>query len=220
MGPVPPSPSWPAGRSGARRIITLNLRIQSPYCPSIDRCDLIFISQLLPSQRGRPGGCASISNPPSRPFPRCAHLLRSASHLSAIPSQATAPALPNPGQSYPLIPCLATPHGRDPTQRSHRCFHFPFAGLRLTPLLCPSFGTFIWLSRSLPDDLPLLFRSVYHVDLSNALVFSPRIIQRRERGILISSFAFILSHRTEPACEVLTIVALVTPCHLTVQIEQ
>ena len=220
MGPVLPSPSWPVGHSGARRIITCNLRTQSPYRLSIDRYDLIFTSQLLSSQRGSPGGCASISNSPSRPFPRCARLLRSARHLSAIPSQATAPALPSPGQSYPLIPSLATPHGRDPTQRSHRCFHFPFAGLRLTPLLCPSFGIFIWLSRSLPDSLPLLFRSTYHVDLSNALVFSPRIIRRRERGILISSLAFILSHRTEPACDMLTIVALVTPRHLTAQIEQ
>lgn len=130
-----PSISWPAGHSGSRRIITLNLRTQSPYRLSIDRCDLIFISQTLPSQRGRPGGCASISNLLSRPFPRCANLFRSATHYSAIPSQATAPALPNPGQSYPPIPCLAMPHGRDPTQRSHRCFHFPFAGLCLTRLL-------------------------------------------------------------------------------------
>lgn len=198
----------------------MNLRTQSPYRLSIDRCDLIFISHLLLSQGGRPGGCASISNTLSRPFPRCAHLLRSATYLSAMPSQATAPALPNPGQSYPPIPSLATPRGRDPTQRSHRCFHFPFAGLRLTPLLCPSFASFIWLSRSLPDDLPLLFRSAHHVDLSNTVVFSPRIIQYHERGILISSILFILSHRTEPACDVLTIVALVTPCHLMAQTEQ
>ncbi|KAH9837291.1 uncharacterized protein C8Q71DRAFT_595111 [Rhodofomes roseus] len=71
------------------------------------------------------------------------------------------------GQSYPPIPSLATPHGREPAQRSHRCFHFPFAGLRPTPLLSP----FIWqLHLALPFPSR---RSSFVVPINSSMCICP-----------------------------------------------
>ncbi|KAH9929693.1 uncharacterized protein B0H18DRAFT_171569 [Fomitopsis serialis] len=151
------------------RAITPNLRTQSPYRPSIDRCYLIFISPLPSSRKGRQGRRASIPNPPSRPFPRCAHLLRSARHLSAIPSQATAPTLPSHRPILSTRPLFSDASWPRASPAFTSLFSFPFCR-------AASHSSSFALHLASSSGFPVPFQTTFlrcsdqipHVHLSNA----------------------------------------------------